>query len=143
MFDGTDFVQVGNSLHSSHRNHVCPEAMLRSAIGRYYYACFHLAREKLVKKKDWKDSRKTQHWKIAKDLGTRIDAELGDWYQQLLILRTHADYHSWSSAMPTGEFPLCKCPWNDDVLQNANQAKDLAGWILERLRAQASETQSE
>jgi hypothetical protein len=32
-------------------------------------------------KKDWKDPRETQHWKIAKDLGKKIDAEVGDWYQ--------------------------------------------------------------
>lgn len=133
MFEGTSFKSVASHLIDRGNSPANSEAMLRTSVGRCYYACFHAMRARFVVPKDLLDTHKTSHWKLVERASKELKGDVADWYKQLYILRKHADYHHWRDKHESPPYPPCGCPWDEDCYQNAKHASELADMILEWL----------
>jgi hypothetical protein len=82
------FYQVARDLAARGRD----EGEWRTAIGRAYYACYHLARLGCRRKWSWSPPEQGRHRAVVRKLRQHHQHYLADHLSQLLNLREHADY---------------------------------------------------
>ena len=135
MFDAKTLFQIGEYLRLHSNSHPYKEAMLRSSIGRYYYACYHAAKMKCINKNHWDDKNRTNHRTVVRELRDNNN-ELGGCLDTLRTLREHADYHVWNCktlSQDRREHPKCDCDWDPDTDANCNEAARIARWIMDEI----------
>jgi len=136
LFDGKTFFEVGNYLRQNSEPDGKHDAMLRSSIGRYYYACYHAAREAFKEKQNWNDHKKSSHGTICKAVRKNCSSNASSLLDTLKIMREHADYHCWlpkTTQMGTIEFTSCPCDWDEDLEKNSREASRIATEVLREL----------
>ena len=119
------------------------QSALRTAINRFYYACFLIGIEAL-EKKGWynrsfsgEDHRRV--WEILRR--HRNPSGAGDELQKLYRLREHADYHTDSAIANNSQCIYCR----EDILvteEMRGKAEDLANRLFPRLKSLASVSSS-
>jgi uncharacterized protein (UPF0332 family) len=88
-FDPAEFYRVASELNATHAS---DEAYLRTAIGRSYYACFHLARSGLERNGRWTAGTLNAHERVAQELRARGRHAMANGLRSLRRLRERADY---------------------------------------------------
>ena len=133
MFDGSSFRAVATALDAQIISAAVPEAFGRSAIGRAYYACFHAARGSLFQAADWSDKKKTTHKAVRQATRKAKGNFVADKLDTLVVLREHADYHTWNPSQPgqsQNPPPSCTCKWDPHISKNVGYALGLADDVL-------------
>src|SRR5580658_2898403 len=109
MFDGRQFLVVAKSLASPTQDGRAPtDAAQRTAVGRAYYACFHVLRPLVSKPEGWSRVEKRgkkvylSHRQMRRLVSKKFSQDVADLLDSLVVLREHADYHNWrpSSGIP-------------------------------------------
>jgi hypothetical protein len=114
-FPPAAFYDVARTLLSDHDG----EAFLRTAIGRSYYACHHVARLGCERKWSWSPPEYGAHRAVIRKLRDQRQPYLAQQLDALLRLREWADYD-------------LETPVDRLVCQ---RALSLAAWLLPRLQA--------
>ncbi len=142
MFDGREFLGVARHLlggvAAGGTDH---EALYRTAVGRSYYACFHVLRRALCDPAGWarfgKGGRKVflTHQQLRRLVIRRLPVGSVDLFDSLREMREHADYHSWKPSVGgAGGPPTCLCStWGPDPKANAESALEVAEELLTQL----------
>ena len=91
VFEWKEFHEVGNYLKQFPR-----EAYQRSAVGRYYYACYHLVKKYYEHKFFYLGFQENPHETLIKCLrfyGNDLENDLADALSDLRDYRNKADYY--------------------------------------------------
>jgi hypothetical protein len=88
-FDPCGFYEVAVELWDTHAG---DERFRRAAMGRAYYACFHLARLGLERGGRWTAGATNAHERVIAELGRRGRHPLRNRLWQLRQFRQHAEY---------------------------------------------------
>lgn len=141
MFDTSALIDVGKELERLAPSNVYPEAMYRSSIGRYYYACYHASKSLCIRNADWDNKDKSSHKAVASALRKK-NRFLASMLDDLRLLREHADYHVWRcKELVTDDrhHPRCDCDWDPDTRSNCAKASNIAKWIADELKKSRSQ----
>jgi uncharacterized protein (UPF0332 family) len=136
MFDTSTLYHIGKDLQTSASTNPYPDAAYRSSIGRYYYACYHLAKNKILKENEWDNKDKSNHKAVAQELRKK-NRKLAAMLDDLRILREHADYHVWRCKNQNPDkrnHPRCDCDWDPDASRNCEKAAEIAGLLITDLQ---------
>jgi hypothetical protein len=130
MFDGKGFLDVARNLSGTSSGSADLEAVYRTAVGRAYYACFHVLRTRLCNSAGWyrleKGGKKVYltHKKLRQLVARKMSSDSVDILDSLVEMREHADYHSWAPSVGApGPAPSCLCSrWDPNPLVNCKTA---------------------
>lgn len=117
VFDWKEFNDVGVHLEE----HSSEEAYQRSAVGRYYYSCYHLVKNYYEKKYHSLGRPEHPHETLIERLNFYGDEEEVDLAEALSKLRTYrnrADYYQ---------------GFRNNIIRNAKKARDDINSLLESL----------
>ena len=91
-FDWKEFHDVGVHLE----NYSPKEAFQRSAVGRYYYSCYHCVKDYFEKNYFHLGHKNSPHQALInclKTFGSEDEADLADYLSKLRSYRNKADYY--------------------------------------------------
>jgi hypothetical protein len=139
MFDGARFLEVAKSLAIPQSGHPLPtDAAQRTAVGRAYYACFHVLRPRVCDPKGWSrvesggKKKYLTHRQLRSLVAKKLPEGAVDLLDSLVELREHADYHIWRPSSGTlGPPPSCVCQnWSENLDDNSTLAIRTAEILL-------------
>lgn len=117
-FDWKEFHDVGDHLES----HSPKEAYQRSAVGRYYYSCYHLVKDYFEKKYFSLGFQDNPHQTLIEYLklyGDKNEAKISKYLSKLRGYRNKADYYQ---------------GFRENILRNAKKTTEDIYLLLEKVK---------
>lgn len=139
MFDGVRFLDVAKSLSVPSSGQPPPsDAAQRTAVGRAYYACFHVLRPRVCDPRGWTrvasggKKKYLTHRQLRNLVAKKLPPEAADLLDSLVELREHADYHVWKPSPGAQDPPpSCVCQnWSENLDDNSALAIRTAEVLL-------------
>lgn len=121
VYNTSEFGILADYIADNPIPNISDETRYRTAIGRYYYTCFHWCIQHIIKpKKKGKHPRSIKHREIRRQLskiGEKDEeiAIISDAFDMLNVLRNHSDYHYWHPSYVSRKDGKhwCTCTWID------------------------------